>query len=255
MRLPREDVLIIATGGQGEPRAALGRIASGNHELKLTDGDTVIFSSRIIPGNEVAIGRIMNRLSDLNVRIVTERQAHVHVSGHPGRPELVQMYEWVRPKIVVPVHGEARHLAEHARLALSHGVPSAVVQKNGDVIRLAPGEETKIDEVRVGRLILDGDVILPADGATINERRRIASNGLIAVAVPVGEGRQARRDAADPAIRGSGRGRPRRFHRRRDRCRDAGPSARATRTRCARRYGSRSGAARRCGPVRSRSSR
>jgi len=186
MRLPREDVLIIATGGQGEPRAALGRIAFGNHELKLTDGDTVIFSSRIIPGNEVAIGRIMNRLSDLGVRIVTERQAHVHVSGHPGRPELVQMYEWVRPKIVVPVHGEARHLAEHARLALEHGVPSALVQKNGDVIRLAPGDENKIDEVRVGRLILDGDVILPADGATINERRRMSFSGLITVAVPVG---------------------------------------------------------------------
>src|SRR5262249_5919568 len=114
MRLPKRDVLIIATGGQGEPRAALGRIASGTHELKLAQGDTVIFSSRIIPGNEVAIGRIMNQLSELGVQIVTERQAHVHVSGHPGRPELIQMYDWVRPRIVVPVHGEARHLAEHA---------------------------------------------------------------------------------------------------------------------------------------------
>src|SRR4051794_14452870 len=187
MRLPRREVLIIATGGQGEPRAALGRVASRSHDLELGDNDTVIFSSRIIPGNEVAIGRIMNQLSDLGVKIVTERQAHVHVSGHPGRPELVQMYKWVRPEIVVPVHGEARHLAEHARLALSHGVPSAVVQKNGDVIRLAPGGEKKIDEVRVGRLILDGDVILPADGATINERRRIGFGGLITVALPIGE--------------------------------------------------------------------
>jgi len=118
---------------------------------------------------------------------VTEKQAHVHVSGHPGRPELLQMYDWVRPKIVVPVHGEARHMAEQARLALSHGVPAAVVQKNGDVIRLAPGEPEKIDEARVGRLVLDGDVILPADGATINERRKIAFGGLITVAVPVGE--------------------------------------------------------------------
>src|SRR6478672_9093440 len=187
MRLPREDVLVIATGGQGEPRAALGRIASGNHELKLIDGDTVIFSSRIIPGNEVAIGRIMNRLSDLNVRIVTERQAHVHVSGHPGRPELVEMYGWVRPEIVIPVHGEARHLAEHARLALSHGVAHAVVQKNGDVIRLAPGEPGKVDEVRVGQLVLDGDIILPADGSTVNERRRMGYGGLITVALPVGD--------------------------------------------------------------------
>jgi ribonuclease J len=187
MRLKRDEVLIIATGGQGEPRAALGRIAAGNHDLKLALGDTVIFSSRIIPGNETAIGRIMNGLSDLGVHIVTERQAHVHVSGHPGRPELIEMYNWVRPEIVVPVHGEARHLAEHARLALSHGVRHTIVQKNGDVIRLAPGDPTKIDEVRVGRLVLDGDVILPADGATINERRRIGYGGLITVAVPIGE--------------------------------------------------------------------
>ena len=187
MRLPRHEVLMIATGGQGEPRAALGRIASGNHDLKLSAGDTVIFSSRIIPGNEIAIGRIMNQLSGLDVRIVTERQAHVHVSGHPGRPELVEMYEWVRPEIVIPVHGEARHLAEHARLALGHGVRHAVVQKNGDVIRLAPGEPKKIDEVRVGQLVLDGDVILPADGSTVNERRRMGYGGLITVALPVGD--------------------------------------------------------------------
>ena len=187
MRLPRDQVLIIATGGQGEPRAALGRIAGGTHELKLSEGDTVVFSSRIIPGNEVAIGRIMNQLSDLGVRIVTERQAHVHVSGHPGRPELIEMYKWVRPQIVVPVHGEARHLAEQARVALEHGVPHAIVQKNGDVIRLAPGEPKKIDEVRVGQLVLDGDVILPANGSTVNERRRIGYGGLITVALPVGE--------------------------------------------------------------------
>jgi ribonuclease J len=187
MRLPRDQVLIIATGGQGEPRAALGRIAGGTHELKLSEGDTVVFSSRIIPGNEVAIGRIMNQLSDLGVRIITERQAHVHVSGHPGRPELIEMYKWVRPQIVVPVHGEARHLAEQARVALEHGVPHAIVQKNGDVIRLAPGEPKKIDEVRVGQLVLDGDVILPANGSTVNERRRIGYGGLITVALPVGE--------------------------------------------------------------------
>jgi ribonuclease J len=198
MRLPKSELLIIATGGQGEPRAALGRIAGGTHDLKLSAGDTVIFSSRIIPGNEVAIGRIMNQLSDLGVRIITERQAHVHVSGHPGRPELIEMYNWVRPQIVVPVHGEARHLAEHARLVLSHGIPHAVVQKNGDVIRLAPGDPKKIDEVRVGRLLLDGDVILPADGLTVNERRRIGHGGLITVAVPVGANGQL---AGTPLIR------------------------------------------------------
>jgi ribonuclease J len=198
MRLPKRDLLIIATGGQGEPRAALGRIASGTHDLKLSENDTVIFSSRIIPGNEIAIGRIMNQLSDLGVRIVTERQAHVHVSGHPGRPELLEMYKWVRPDIVIPVHGEARHLAEHARLALGHGVSHAIVQKNGDVIRLAPGDPKKVDEVRVGQLVLDGDVILPAGGSTVSERRRIGYGGLITVALPVGEDGQL---AGTPLIR------------------------------------------------------
>jgi ribonuclease J len=198
MRLPRNEVLIIATGGQGEPRAALGRVAAGNHELKLNEGDTVIFSSRIIPGNEIAIGRIMNQLSDLGVSIVTERQAHVHVSGHPGRPELIAMYDWVRPQIVVPVHGEARHLAEQARLALSHGISSSIVQRNGDVVRLAPDGPRKVDEVRVGRLVLDGDVILPADGASIIERRRMGYGGLITVALPIGQDGQL---AGNPLVR------------------------------------------------------
>jgi ribonuclease J len=197
MRLPRDKILIIATGGQGEPRAALGRIATGNHDLKLSQGDTVIFSSKIIPGNEIAIGRIMNALSDLGVIIVTERQAHVHVSGHPGRPELAAMYDWIRPQIIVPVHGEPRHMAEQARFALAHGVPESVVQKNGDLIRLAPGEPKKVDEVRVGRLVLDGDVILPADGATMNERRRMSYTGVIAVTLAVRNGQLA----GEPVVR------------------------------------------------------
>jgi len=198
MRLPRENVLIIATGGQGEQRAALGRIATGNHDLKLSQGDTVIFSSKIIPGNEIAIGRIMNALSDLGAIIVTERQAHVHVSGHPGRPELAAMYDWIRPRIIVPVHGEPRHLAEQARFAVAHGVPEAVVQKNGDVIHLAPGRPRTVDEVRTGRLVLDGDVILPADGATMNERRRMSYTGLIAVTLAVRNGGEL---AGEPMVR------------------------------------------------------
>jgi ribonuclease J len=185
MRLPRNQVLIVATGGQGEPRAALGRIAFDTHELKLKEGDTVIFSSKQIPGNEIAIGRIMNALSDLGVLTVTERQAHVHVSGHPGRPELAAMYRWMRPEILVPVHGEMRHMREQARFGLSQGIPRAIVQRNGDLIRLAPDGPKKIGEERVGRLVLDGDVILPADGSTINERRKISINGLISVALPV----------------------------------------------------------------------
>jgi ribonuclease J len=201
MRLPKSDVLIVATGGQGEARAALGRIAFGNHEIKLAPGDTVIFSSKQIPGNEVAIGRIMNALSDLGLLTITERQAKVHVSGHPGRPELAEMYRWIRPQILLPVHGEARHLAEHARFGLSEGIGQAVVQKNGDLIRLAPGDPKKLGEVHVGRLVLDGDVILPADGSTLNERRKLSVNGVIAVALPLDDdGRLAGR----PVIRALG---------------------------------------------------
>jgi len=198
MRLPRNEVLIVATGGQGEDRAALGRVAFNNHELKLVEGDTVIFSSKQIPGNEVAIGRIMNALSDLGVLTVTERQAHVHVSGHPGRPELAAMYDYMRPQILVPVHGEKRHLREQARFGLSHGIPKAVVQENGDIIRLAPKGPKKVGNARVGRLVLDGDVILPADGSTINERRKIGLNGLITVAVAVDRNGQL---AGDPLVR------------------------------------------------------
>ena len=183
MRLPRSELLIIGTGGQGEPRAALGRIAAGNHELKLGNGDTVIFSSRQIPGNENAVGRIMNQLSGLGVVTVTDRQAHVHVSGHPGRPELKKMYDWIRPELLIPVHGEPRHLREQARFGEANGIPRAIVQENGDAIRLAPGEPKKIGEERVGKLVLDGDVILPADGTTINERRRMSYGGVIAVSI------------------------------------------------------------------------
>ena len=198
MRLPKSEVLVIATGGQGEARAALGRIAFGNHEIKLAEGDTVIFSSKQIPGNEIAIGRIMNALSELGALTVTERQAHVHVSGHPGRPELAQMYKWMRPQILVPVHGESRHLREQARFGLSQGIPQAVVQENGHIIRLAPKGPKKVGDVRVGRLVLDGDVILPADGPTINERRKIALNGLVTVMLAVSANGKL---AGDPLVR------------------------------------------------------
>jgi ribonuclease J len=181
--LPRGSVMVVATGGQGEDRAALARIAAGNHPVKLEEGDTVIFSSKQIPGNEVAIGRIMNQLAKRNILTVTEKQAHVHVSGHPGRPELAALYKWIRPEILVPVHGERRHMAEQARLGLSEGIKKAIVQSNGDVIRLAPKGPEKTGEERTGRLILDGDVIIPADGDTINQRRRLSWYGLISVAI------------------------------------------------------------------------
>jgi len=183
MALPREEVMIVATGGQGEARAALSRIAFDSHPIKLTEGDMVVFSSKQIPGNEIAIGRIQNALAAKNILMVTDRQAEVHVSGHPGRPELEAMYRWIRPQILLPVHGERRHMAEQARLGIASGIPHAVVQSNGDLLRLAPGTPQIIGHEETGRLVLDGDVILPADGSTMNERRKVALHGQISVAV------------------------------------------------------------------------
>jgi ribonuclease J len=187
MRLPKNKVLIIATGGQGEERAALARVANGSHTITLEADDTVIFSSKQIPGNEVQIGRIQNTLAAKGIRMITERQAHVHVSGHPGQPELAQMYEWLRPDVLIPTHGEMRHMMDHARFGLAQGIPRAIVQSNGDIIRLAPKGPAKIGNATVGRLVLDGDVILPAEGATLNERRKLAINGQISVAVALGK--------------------------------------------------------------------
>jgi ribonuclease J len=198
MRLPRGTVLIVATGGQGEARAALSRIAEKSHPIRLEEGDRVIFSSKQIPGNEVAIGRIMNLLAEQGVELITDRQAFVHVSGHPGRPELKAMYDWIRPQIVVPVHGEIRHLVEHARFALASGVPQSVRQKDGEVFRLAPGEPQRIGFAQIGRLVLDGDVILPSDGATIAERRRIGNYGQMSVAVAL---KQDGRLIGEPQVR------------------------------------------------------
>lgn len=201
MRLPPKEVMIIATGGQGEANAALGRIAADNHVIKLDEPDVVIFSSKQIPGNEVAIGVIQNSLARKNIRIVTEKQAHVHVSGHPGRPELAAMYKWIRPEMLIPVHGERRHMAEQARFGIANGIPRALVQSNGDVVRLAPKGPDIIGRERTGRLVLDGDVILPADGATIGDRRRIGLHGQISVAVAVND---SGRLMGDPQIRLNG---------------------------------------------------
>jgi len=183
MDLPRGEVLIVATGGQGEPRAALARVAEGNHDIALDRGDVVLFSSRQIPGNEIAIGRIQNKLAEDGVVVVTDRQSPIHVSGHPGRPELLALYEWIRPQILLPVHGEVRHICEQARLGKQAGIPSQIVQKNGDLVRLAPGKPGKFGTVRAGRLVLDGDIIAPADGIGIVMRRRLAGSGVVVVAL------------------------------------------------------------------------
>ena len=181
MSLPRGEVLIIATGGQGEPRAALARVAEGNHPLELSAGDVILFSSRQIPGNELAIGRVMNQLADRGIVMVTDRQSAIHVSGHPGRPDLEALYSWLTPEILVPVHGEVRHMHEQARLGKANGIPTNITQVNGDIIRLAPGDPGKLAEVRAGRLVLDGDIIAPADGDAITMRRRIARDGVLMV--------------------------------------------------------------------------
>ena len=179
MQLPRGEVLVVATGGQGEPRAALARMAENNHPIELTSGDVIVFSSRQIPGNELAIGRIQNLLADRGIVMVTDRQGMIHVSGHPGRPELQALYGWLRPEVLVPVHGEIRHMREQGRLGLAAGIPEAVNQKNGDIVRLAPGKPGKLAEVRSGRLVLDGDIIVPADGEAITMRRRMARDGVV----------------------------------------------------------------------------
>ncbi len=189
--LPRDEVLLICTGSQGEPRSALSRIADSDHpEVRLEAGDTVIFSSREIPGNERSIGRLQNKLASLGVDVVTARNEDVHVSGHPARDELVQMYQWIRPKIAVPVHGEARHLIAHAELARECQVPEPVGARNGYAVRLAPGRATVVDEVPHGRLAVDGTRLIPMESAALRDRRRLAWNGSAVVTVVVdGDGR------------------------------------------------------------------
>ena len=189
--LPRDKVLLICTGSQGEPRSALARIAEDDHpEIVLEAGDTVIFSSRIIPGNERAIGRLQNRLAALGVQIITEHDHLVHVSGHPAQDELTRMYQMVRPRIAVPVHGETRHLMAQARLAEQCQVPQAVVTRNGEVVRLGPGPAAVIGEVPTGRLVVDGKKLLPVGGEALRSRQKMTFNGAaLATIVVDGDGR------------------------------------------------------------------
>lgn len=186
--LPKEHVLYLCTGSQGEPRAALARIARDDHrDLDLSEGDTVIFSSKIIPGNEREIFTLINDLVELGVKIITEKDAFTHVSGHPNRDELKMMYGWVRPKYSIPVHGEARHLEEHAEFAMTLGVEDAIAPRNGDLIRLAPGEPEVIDEVPAGRWLLDGNILTPEGAGPMRERRKLSFAGVVVVALAIEE--------------------------------------------------------------------
>ncbi len=184
--LPDDKVLYLCTGSQGEPRAALARIGEGGHPyVTLGRGDTCLFSSREIPGNEHAILALQNQLAMRGVNIITGKDRHIHVSGHPCRDELRTMYAMVRPKIAIPTHGEQRHLMEHTKFALSLDVPEALAVKNGDMIRLAPGPAMVIDEVPNGRLLVDGDAIISADSESIRDRLRLAEHGYVMVSIAI----------------------------------------------------------------------
>jgi ribonuclease J len=184
--LPADHVLYLCTGSQGEQRAALARIAAGNHPfVSLGAGDTVIFSSRIIPGNELAIFELQNQLAAKDICVITERDHFVHVSGHPARDELASMYSWVKPRIAIPVHGEIRHISEHARFARELQVPEAVVALNGQMVRLAPGRAEIIDETPSGRLHLDGRLLVHEDDGFARARRGLSFAGFIAVTLVV----------------------------------------------------------------------
>jgi ribonuclease J len=201
--VPADQILYLCTGSQGEPRAALARIADGSHpQVKLGAGDACVFSSRVIPGNEVPIRNLQNRLADRGVRLYTERDhPGIHVSGHPCRDELAEMYRWARPEIAVPTHGERRHLLEHAAFARDLQVPQQVTPRNGDMVRLAPGRAEIIDEVPAGRLFVDAGVLTPENGDALRERRHAAYNGMLVVAVTL-DGRN--RIAAGPDVRALG---------------------------------------------------
>ena len=182
--LPKNKVLLIATGSQGEPRSALARIASGQHPvIDLEAEDTVIFSSRMIPGNERSISALQNRLVLQGIKVITAHEEDIHVSGHPARDELRQMYAWVRPQILVPVHGEARHLQEQATLGLESGIPKAVIPENGTLIHLASGQPKIIDKVPTGRFGLDGDRLIPMNSLMLKDRQRLSIQGTIVVTI------------------------------------------------------------------------
>jgi ribonuclease J len=200
---PADKVLYLCTGSQGEVRAALARVADGTHpHLSLGQGDSCVFSSRVIPGNEIPIRNMQNKLADRGVRLFTERDhPGLHVSGHPCRDELKQMYQWARPRIAVPTHGERRHLLEHANLARDLQVAEAIAPRNGDMVRLAPGRATIIDEVPAGRLYVDGGMVTPENGEALRERRHAAFNGVLTVAVAL-DGRG--RIASGPQVRALG---------------------------------------------------
>ncbi|MFY9629460.1 MAG: ribonuclease J [Methylocystis sp.] len=182
--LPRDRVVVIATGSQGESRAAMARAAEGEHPaIKLVSGDRVIFSSRAIPGNMREVHRVINKLCDLGVEVITDHDHLVHCSGHPRKGEVARMYEWVRPQAAVPAHGESHHLTQHAAFARAHGVQQVVSARNGDVVRLAPGAPAVIGKVTAGRVFKDGDVLVNENDGGVRERVKLAFAGVVSIAL------------------------------------------------------------------------
>jgi len=196
--LPPDKVVALCTGSQGEPRAALARIAKDDHpDITLARGDQVIFSSRTIPGNEKAVSTIINGLIDQGIEVITDRNHLVHVSGHPRVAEVEELLNWLKPQILVPAHGEALHLHEHAAIGRRLGIKSIVKCRDGDLVQLAPGAPGIIDELPHGRVYKDGIVMVGADSRTIADRRRLSFVGMITVALAVTEKGAL---AADPEI-------------------------------------------------------
>src|SRR4249920_1658331 len=196
--LPPDKVVALCTGSQGEPRAALSRIAQDDHpEVAFSRGDRVIFSARAIPGNEKAIMRVINGLVSQGIEVITDRTHLVHVSGHPRMDELRDMIGWVRPQILLPVHGEPLHMAEHAALARRAGVGQVVQCRDGELLRLAPGGPRKIDEVPAGRLYKDGALLVSAEQRTVADRRRLGFAGVVSISIALGETGEL---VGDPAL-------------------------------------------------------
>ncbi|MDF1607510.1 ribonuclease J [Hoeflea sp. YIM 152468] len=199
--IPRDKVVIILTGSQGEPRAALAKLSRDEmRNVALASGDTVVFSSRTIPGNEKGINDIKNGLIEQGVKIVTDTDALVHVSGHPRRNELVQMYEWVKPQILVPVHGEAAHLTAQAELAQASGIAITPRVRNGSILRLAPGVPEVIGDAHHGRIYKDGNLIGDYDEMGISERRKLSFAGHVSVSVVLDQRFEFQRDPVVSAI-------------------------------------------------------
>ena len=182
-KVSKNKILYLATGSQGEPMGAMNRIINGTHpEVFLEDGDCVIFSSKIIPGNEKKLYQLQNLIVKNNMEIISEENAFVHVSGHPNRDDLKDMYKWVKPKSVIPVHGEHRHMQEHVKFAKEMQVPKTLLIENGDIIKLLPGKVPEIvDKAPSGRIYLDGSVNVETDSQSIKDRKNLSINGYLEI--------------------------------------------------------------------------